>query len=168
MKPCFHLNWVPMNGWQNGADNGISTLEIRFQSLLTSSAFCLFEARTGEFNQNADGPWKHRIRQRGARMTSLEKPGIWRKTTNGRTALLYLLPSIILFSVFVFYPMFRTIYLSFFLTDQHGDAAIWVGFENYSLFSRIHCIYQQYESNRVICLIHSTYWHHSCRYSSPC
>ncbi len=65
-------------------------------------------------------------------MTSLEKPGIWRKTANGRTALLYLLPSILLFSVFVFYPMFRTIYLSFFLTDQNGDAAIWVGFENYS------------------------------------
>ncbi len=65
-------------------------------------------------------------------MTSLEKPGIWKKTTNGRTALLYLLPSILLFSVFVFYPMFRTIYLSFFLTDQNGNAAIWVGFENYT------------------------------------
>lgn len=65
-------------------------------------------------------------------MTSLEKPGIWKKTTNGRTALLYLLPSIVLFSVFVFYPMFRTIYLSFFLTDQNGNAAIWVGFENYT------------------------------------
>ena len=38
---------------------------------------------------------------------------------------------LLLFSVFVFYPMFRTIYLSFFLTDQNGDAAIWVGFENY-------------------------------------
>lgn len=65
-------------------------------------------------------------------MTSLEKSGIWKKTTNGRTALLYLLPSILLFSVFVFYPMFRTIYLSFFLTDQNGNAAIWVGFENYT------------------------------------
>jgi len=28
--------------------------------------------------------------------------------------------------------MFRTIYLSFFLTDQNGNAAIWVGFENYT------------------------------------
>ena len=54
-------------------------------------------------------------------MTALEKPGIWKKTVNGRTALLYLLPSIVLFSVFVFYPMFRTIYLSFFLTDQNGE-----------------------------------------------
>ncbi|MEK5071581.1 carbohydrate ABC transporter permease [Sporosarcina sp. FSL K6-1508] len=65
-------------------------------------------------------------------MSTLEKPGMWRKTLNGRTALLYLLPSIILFSVFVFYPMYRTIYLSFFLTDQNGNAAIWVGLENYS------------------------------------
>ncbi|MBB4823547.1 multiple sugar transport system permease protein/sn-glycerol 3-phosphate transport system permease protein [Sporosarcina luteola] len=56
---------------------------------------------------------------------------LWKRSVNGRTALLYLLPSIILFSVFVFYPMFRTIYLSFFLTDQAGNAAINVGFENY-------------------------------------
>ncbi|MCG7344282.1 sugar ABC transporter permease [Sporosarcina sp. ACRSL] len=55
----------------------------------------------------------------------------WRKSIDGRTAALYLLPSIILFSVFVFYPMFRTIYLSFFLTDQTGKAAIMVGFENF-------------------------------------
>lgn len=55
----------------------------------------------------------------------------WRKSVDARTAVLYLLPSIILFSVFIFYPMFRTIYLSFFLTDQNGNAAINVGFENY-------------------------------------
>ncbi|MDQ0175042.1 carbohydrate ABC transporter permease [Bacillus chungangensis] len=56
---------------------------------------------------------------------------LWKKTLNARTALLYLLPSIILFTVFVFYPMFRTIYLSFFLTDQQGTASLFVGFENY-------------------------------------
>jgi ABC-type sugar transport system permease subunit len=60
------------------------------------------------------------------------KIGLWRSTINGRTAILYLLPSVILFSVFVFYPMFRTIYLSFYLTDQTGNAALNVGFENYS------------------------------------
>jgi ABC-type sugar transport system permease subunit len=65
-------------------------------------------------------------------MTALEKVGMLRRTANGRIALLYLLPSIILFSVFVFYPMFRTIYLSFFLTDQNGNPAIGVGFENYT------------------------------------
>jgi ABC-type sugar transport system permease subunit len=60
------------------------------------------------------------------------KIGLLRRTINGRTAILYLLPSVILFSVFVFYPMFRTIYLSFYLTDQTGNAALNVGFENYS------------------------------------
>lgn len=61
-----------------------------------------------------------------------DKPGVWRRSVNGRAAILYLLPSIILFSVFVFYPMFKTIYLSFFLTDQAGDAALFVGLENYA------------------------------------
>ncbi|THE13401.1 sugar ABC transporter permease [Bacillus timonensis] len=60
------------------------------------------------------------------------KISFWRRSLNARTALLYLLPSIVLFSVFVFYPMFRTIYLSFFLTDQQGQAALFVGLENYS------------------------------------
>lgn len=56
---------------------------------------------------------------------------VWKRSLNFRTAMLYLLPSILLFSVFVFYPMFRTIYLSFFLTDQQGSAALFVGLENY-------------------------------------
>lgn len=43
----------------------------------------------------------------------------------------FLLPSIILFSVFLFYPMFRTIYLSFFLTKANGDTTVFVGLENY-------------------------------------
>lgn len=56
---------------------------------------------------------------------------LWKRSLNFRTAMLYLFPSILLFSVFVFYPMFRTIYLSFFLTDQQGSAALFVGLENY-------------------------------------
>ncbi|WP_316569573.1 sugar ABC transporter permease [Neobacillus sp. YIM B06451] len=59
------------------------------------------------------------------------KLSLWRRSLNARTALLYLFPSILLFSVFVFYPMFRTIYLSFFLTNQQGTAAVFVGMENY-------------------------------------
>jgi ABC-type sugar transport system permease subunit len=61
-----------------------------------------------------------------------QKLGLWRRSLNMRTALLYLFPSILLFTVFIFYPMFRTIYLSFFLTDQQGAAALFVGLENYS------------------------------------
>lgn len=59
------------------------------------------------------------------------KVGLWKKTLNVRTAFLYLFPSILLFAVFIFYPMFRTLYLSFFLTDQQGEAALFVGLENY-------------------------------------
>ncbi len=65
-------------------------------------------------------------------MNRFAKPGLWRKTVNGRTALLYLLPSIVLFVVFVFYPMFKTIYSSFFLSYQNGDTAFYLGFENYA------------------------------------
>lgn len=45
--------------------------------------------------------------------------------------LLFLLPSIFLFSVFIFYPMIRTIYLSFFLTNQAGATTVFVGIQNY-------------------------------------
>lgn len=47
------------------------------------------------------------------------------------TGLLFLLPSILLFGAFVFYPLFRTIYLSFFLTDAKGATTVFVGLENY-------------------------------------
>lgn len=56
---------------------------------------------------------------------------MWSPSANRRSALFYLLPSILLFSVFIFYPMFRTIYLSFFLTGPNGQAAVFVGLENY-------------------------------------
>ncbi|GGG11743.1 glycerol-3-phosphate ABC transporter permease [Lysinibacillus alkalisoli] len=54
-----------------------------------------------------------------------------KQLTHMRSALLYLLPSLILFTVFIFYPMFRTLYLSFFLTDAKGNASVAVGLDNY-------------------------------------
>jgi len=45
--------------------------------------------------------------------------------------MLFLFPSILLFSVFLFYPLGKTIYLSFFLTDNRGEPTIFVGMENY-------------------------------------
>lgn len=45
--------------------------------------------------------------------------------------MLFLSPSIILFTVFLFYPLFRTIYLSFFLTDASGATTVFVGLNNY-------------------------------------
>ena len=53
------------------------------------------------------------------------------KGKNTVLGILFLLPSIILLSIFVFYPMGKTIYLSVFLTDQLGKPAIYVGLENY-------------------------------------
>ncbi|MCM3165074.1 carbohydrate ABC transporter permease [Metabacillus litoralis] len=46
--------------------------------------------------------------------------------------LLYLAPSIILFGLFLFYPMIRTLYLSFFLTDGQGVPITFVGLENFT------------------------------------
>lgn len=45
--------------------------------------------------------------------------------------ILFLLPSIILFSVFLFYPLFKTMYLSFFLTDSSGATTVFVGLNNF-------------------------------------
>lgn len=53
------------------------------------------------------------------------------RKNNFYKGIIFLLPSIILFSVFLFYPLFRTIYLSFFLTKASGETTIFVGFENY-------------------------------------
>lgn len=57
---------------------------------------------------------------------------LWKRSVNVRVGLLYLLPSIILFSMFVFYPMAKTIYLSFFLTNQNGLPVYFNGIENYT------------------------------------
>lgn len=45
--------------------------------------------------------------------------------------IMFLLPSIILFSLFLFYPMIKTLYLSFFLTDMAGTPTVFVGLDNY-------------------------------------
>lgn len=46
-------------------------------------------------------------------------------------AWLFLGPSILALSVFVFYPMLRTLYLSFFLTNSLGEPTVFVGLQNY-------------------------------------
>jgi len=45
--------------------------------------------------------------------------------------MLFLLPSLVLFTVFLFYPLVRTIYLSFFLTNAAGETTVFVGWENF-------------------------------------
>ena len=49
---------------------------------------------------------------------------------------IFLLPAFLVFGFFLFYPFFRTIYLSTFLTDKLGQAKVFWGFRNYTdLFS---------------------------------
>ena len=45
---------------------------------------------------------------------------------------LLLLPALLLFTVFVFYPFFKTIILTFFLTNVRGEAVRYVGWGNYT------------------------------------
>ena len=43
----------------------------------------------------------------------------------------YVLPALLVFSVFLFYPFFKTIYLSLFKTNKMGEAKLFVGLGNY-------------------------------------
>lgn len=48
----------------------------------------------------------------------------------------FIIPSLIIFTLFLFYPFFKTIYLSLYKTDKMGQPKLFVGFENYKdLFS---------------------------------
>ncbi|MGL5259875.1 MAG: carbohydrate ABC transporter permease [Lachnospiraceae bacterium] len=43
----------------------------------------------------------------------------------------YIIPSLIIFSIFLFYPFLKTIYLSLYKTNKMGEAKIFVGLDNY-------------------------------------
>ncbi|MDQ3097432.1 MAG: sugar ABC transporter permease, partial [Chloroflexota bacterium] len=46
-------------------------------------------------------------------------------------AMLFLLPSLLLFVVFVFYPLGKTIYLSLFFTSPQGNPRVFAGLDQY-------------------------------------
>lgn len=48
------------------------------------------------------------------------------------TPYFYLVPSMLVFAVFLFYPFFKTIYLSLYKTNKMGEAKLFVGLENYT------------------------------------
>ncbi|RIX52153.1 sugar ABC transporter permease [Paenibacillus nanensis] len=54
---------------------------------------------------------------------------VWREHAAGY---LFLAPSLVLFAVFLFYPLIQSIYLSFHLTDPRGHVAAYVGFDNFT------------------------------------
>lgn len=43
----------------------------------------------------------------------------------------YIVPALVIFSVFLFYPFFKTIYLSLYKTNKMGQAKLFVGLQNY-------------------------------------
>ena len=45
---------------------------------------------------------------------------------------LFLLPALIVFGIFLYYPFVKTLYLSTFLTNKYGEAKAFVGFKNYA------------------------------------
>lgn len=47
------------------------------------------------------------------------------------TPYFYLVPSLLIFAVFLFYPFFKTVYLSLFMTNRMGQAKLFVGLQNY-------------------------------------
>ena len=49
----------------------------------------------------------------------------------------YLVPSMLIFAVFLFYPFFKTIYLSLFMTNKMGQAKLFVGLQNYIDFRTV-------------------------------
>lgn len=44
---------------------------------------------------------------------------------------LFLFPALLVFGVFLYYPFFRTVYLSTYLTDKQGQAKVFYGLSNY-------------------------------------
>ncbi len=57
--------------------------------------------------------------------------GSIRKKISSITPYIYILPSMILFLIFVYLPFFKTIYLSLTLTNRRGEAVEFLGIENY-------------------------------------
>ena len=80
------------------------------------------------------------------------KKALWGRTKDLRTGLLFLAPSIILFTIFLFYPLFRTIYYSFYLTDVHGEANLFVGLENYQYLLSDPTFYKSIKSTLLFVL----------------
>lgn len=81
-----------------------------------------------------------------------KKRGLWDRTKDLRIGLLFLAPSILLFSIFLFYPLFRTIYYSFYLTDIHGEATLFVGLENYQYLFSDSAFYKSIKSTLLFVL----------------
>lgn len=75
-----------------------------------------------------------------------------RVTSDLPMAILFLAPSLILFSLFLFYPLFKTLYYSFHLTNAQGEASVFVGLENYQYLFTDPAFYQSIKSTILFTL----------------
>ncbi|UQS86080.1 sugar ABC transporter permease (plasmid) [Nicoliella spurrieriana] len=64
-------------------------------------------------------------------LTTEDAHGKSKRHSDTLYAILFLGPSLLLLSVFVFYPMLKTLYMSFFLTNNFGQTTVFVGLNNY-------------------------------------
>ncbi len=69
----------------------------------------------------------------------------------------YMVPAMAVFAVFLFFPFFKTIYLSLYKTNKMGQAKLFVGLLNYKDLLNSPSFFQQPSGNRSIC--------HNCRVS---
>ncbi|HEU5330574.1 MAG TPA: sugar ABC transporter permease [Thermomicrobiales bacterium] len=69
-------------------------------------------------------------------------------------SLLYLLPSLIVFTVFVFYPLFKSFYLSLYATNPFGlSTGVYVGLKQYNII--LHS--QTYHDSLLVTLLYTLY-----------
>ena len=68
-----------------------------------------------------------------AELATAAKPISIKKTRRREIMLAYacLAPSLLIFGLFLFYPLLKSVYLSLFLTDPQGRVAEFVGFDNF-------------------------------------
>ncbi|SFK06575.1 MULTISPECIES: carbohydrate ABC transporter permease [unclassified Bacillus (in: firmicutes)] len=83
---------------------------------------------------------------------SVRKLNVWNRTSDLRIAFLFLAPSLILFSVFLFYPLIKTLFYSFHLTNAQGEASVFVGLENYQYLLTDPSFYQSIKSTCLFTL----------------
>ena len=83
--------------------------------------------------------------------TKVSKEKNYGENERFKNRIIVLAPSILLFSI-LFYPLFRTIYYSFYLTDIHGEANLFVGLENYQYLFSDPAFYQSIKSTLLFVL----------------
>lgn len=65
------------------------------------------------------------------RTPGVRRRGPWREALRFGEGMLYLLPAFVIFAAFVFYPLFKSMRLSLYITDILGHTQVYVGLQQY-------------------------------------